>query len=278
MTFKPLVTGEQEQQHRQWWPYLFEQVGIGKAKTGVLAGLGVTATTPAASGSVVVGAGAGLCQPTTAGGLFPLVAPANETVDVFTANPMQFVNNPRNDIVGIDQTTGLVTVITGASNAIPDDPAIPTTVLPLARLRHGANATTIPKAGDPASGIDDLRVKVDLFHKDDPVWAAIPSFEPGASSDGTSPAQYRVWPNGKVELRGRINAGTTFAGSGVQVATLPLGAHPSAPRHFSTGHSFATANTSDSRVTVNADGSIWLYTQAAQTTWFALDGAYFYLT
>lgn len=155
MSFKPLVTGEDEQEHRQWLAYQFEQVSIGKAKTGVLEGMAVAATAPAASGSVVVAAGAGVCQPTTAGGVFPLVVPANETLDVFTSDPMQFVNNPRHDIVVVDQVTGLVDVLVGVSNAIPDDPAIPTTVLPLARLRHDANATTIPN-----TAIDDLRVPV----------------------------------------------------------------------------------------------------------------------
>lgn len=141
---KSLITAETETQFRQFVAYLFSQVSVGKAATGVLAGLGVTATTPSASGSVVVGAGAGVCQPTTAGGVFPLVEPSDETVDVFTANPMQFVANPRNDIVVFDQVTGLVAVLTGTPGAIPTDPTVPSTAIPLARLRHLANVTTIP--------------------------------------------------------------------------------------------------------------------------------------
>lgn len=155
--FKPLISGETEAQFRQHLAYQYEQVSVGKAKTGVVTGLAVTATTPSASGSVVVGAGEGVCQPTTAGGAFPLVEPSDETFDVFTLNPMQFVANPRNDIIVFDQVTGLIAALTGVAGAIPVDPTIPTTAIPLARLRHAANAITIP-----SNKIDDLREYVSL--------------------------------------------------------------------------------------------------------------------
>ena len=156
--YKPWLQDMTEAQFRQWLAYTFEQSATGVAKTGVLSGLGVTPTTPAPSGSVVVGKGAAVCQPSSQA--FPLVEPADETFDVFTANPMQFVNNPRNDIIVLDQVTGLVTNLVGEPNAIPSagEQAVPATAVPLARLRHDANATTIP-----ASAIDDLRVFTYFF-------------------------------------------------------------------------------------------------------------------
>ena len=154
--WKSLVSSETEAQFRQLWSYFYEQSSTGKANTGVVAGLGVTATTPSASGSVTVSAGLGVCQPTTGGGVFPL---PNTTgaLDVFTTDPMQFVGNPRNDIVVIDTADGAVKTLVGTPNATPalGEQTIPTTVLPLARLRHAANATTIP-----SSAIDDLRIPV----------------------------------------------------------------------------------------------------------------------
>jgi len=154
--WKSLVSSETEAQFRQLWSYFYEQSSTGKANTGVVAGLGVTATTPSASGSVTVGIGLGVCQPTTGGGAFPLPNTSG-ALDVFTDNPMQFVGNPRNDIVVIDTADGAVKVLVGTPNATPalGEQTIPSTVLPLARLRHAANATTIP-----STVIDDLRIPV----------------------------------------------------------------------------------------------------------------------
>jgi hypothetical protein len=151
--YKPWLVDMTEAQFRQWLAYQFEQASTGVAKTGVIAGLGVTATTPSPSGSVVVGKGAAICQPSSQA--FPLIEPADETFDVFTANPMQFVNNPRNDVIVLDQVTGLVTNLVGTPNAVPSsgEQSVPATAVPLARLRHAANATTIP-----STVIDDLRV------------------------------------------------------------------------------------------------------------------------
>ena len=213
--FKPWAAGMSEAQLRQWLAYLFEQTSIGKAKTGVVAGLAVSATSPSASGSVVVGAGAGVVQPSTGGGAFPLVEPSDETVDVFTANPMQFVNNPRNDVVVLDQTTGLVQVLTGAPNAVPSDPAIPATALPLARLRHAANATTIP-----AGNIDDLRTYVGPFANSTP-WIDLP--KPGGV---TGTLKYRLRGN-MVDVA--VDVTGTFATGFTAVSTtgaLPAAARP----------------------------------------------------
>ena len=154
---KSLRTGEQDAEFRQLWSYFYAQVSTGKARTGVFTGCVVSATSPSPSGSVVIGTGLAVCQPTTAGGAFPFLVSVAETVDVFTANPMQFVSNPRIDIVGIDQTTGNSSVLVGTPNALPSPPTVPSTFVPLAQLTHAAGATTIP-----SSAIADLRQSVGL--------------------------------------------------------------------------------------------------------------------
>src|SRR6185312_15928180 len=118
----------------------------------------VTATTPSASGSVVIGTGMSVCQPTTGGGVFEFLVTSAETVDVFTGHEMQFQTNPRIDIVGIDQTTGGAGVLYGTPNALPDPPSVPSTFVPLAQLQHAAGATTIPSSAI----IADLRSFVGL--------------------------------------------------------------------------------------------------------------------
>lgn len=60
--------------------------------------------------------------------------------------------NPRNDIVHLDQQTGIVGVVTGAEAASPVDPAIPAGKLPAARLRLAPSTTAIT-----SSLIDDIR-------------------------------------------------------------------------------------------------------------------------
>lgn len=114
-----------------------------------------------------------------------------------------------------------------------------------------------------------------------PGWTNMSGFASGMSSDATSRAQYRrtLMPDGstyKVELRGRINHSSTFPGSGVLVVTLPSGYRPDVERHFSVARSFASANTSDARITIFPSGQLWIYTPAGETSWFALDGVYFY--
>lgn len=158
-SWKSLTTSEQEAQFRQFMAYFFTQTTtIGKAATGVLSGCTVTATTPSASGLVNVDTGLAICQPTTSGGVFPLPS-TNGTLDIFTANPMALVGNPRNDIVVIDQVDGVTKVKVGTPNATPSlgEQSVASTEVALARLRHLANATTIP-----STQIDDLRVPVTL--------------------------------------------------------------------------------------------------------------------
>lgn len=149
-----------EAQQKKALAYLFKQDSTGLATDGVLAGLAVTQTATA-SGSVLVSAGSGVVQDTVGNGASQPVSDTQETVDVFTANPMG--GTPRNDIIVFDAATitagsGGVRVIIGTPNAVPTDPTVPATAIPLARLRHAASATTIP-----AAKIDDLRVFTSLL-------------------------------------------------------------------------------------------------------------------
>lgn len=153
-------SGLSEAQLRLLWSFLFRQDATGLATDGVLTGLGVAQTTTA-SGSVVVSAGFGVSQDSVLNGAVPLALDSNLTLDVLVANPMGGV--PRNDMVVFDAATlssgaGGVRVIVGTPNAVPTDPTVPATAVPLARLRHAASATTVPTAK-----IDDLRVKTSLF-------------------------------------------------------------------------------------------------------------------
>lgn len=147
--FVAAKSGETEQQWRQFLAYLFAQSSTGKATTGVLTGLGVTQTTTA-SASVVVGAGAGTVQAATNDGVSPVVTTSAKTLDVLTANPVGGL--PRNDIVVWDSASGSSAAIIGTPAATPSDPTVPTSAIPLARIRNAASATTIP-----SSAIDDLR-------------------------------------------------------------------------------------------------------------------------
>jgi hypothetical protein len=111
-----------------------------------------------------------------------------------------------------------------------------------------------------------------------PTWTAITGWQTGASADGTLVPQYSDPVNGRVDLRGAVNATTTFAGSGVLIVTLPVGARPNVTRYFPVATSFASANTSDARITIASTGALTLYCPASERTWFSLDGIYFYTT
>lgn len=151
--FKPLVSGETEQQFRQLFSSLFAITSSPlQSRTGVLgaSGLRVRQTTTA-SASVTVDSGVSVSQSSVLTGVTPMVNDSTFTLDVLGANPMGGL--PRNDIVVIDAGTSSIRVITGVANASPTDPAVPSSAVPLARLRHAASATTVP-----TSVIDDLRV------------------------------------------------------------------------------------------------------------------------
>jgi len=153
-------SGLSEAQLRLLFSFLFRQDSTGLATDGVLTGLGVAQTTTA-SASVVVSAGFGVAQDSVLNGVAPLVLDTNLTLDVLVANPVGGL--PRNDLIVFDAATlssgsGGVRAITGTPNAVPTDPTVPATAVPLARLRHAASATTVP-----AAKIDDLRPFTALF-------------------------------------------------------------------------------------------------------------------
>ena len=152
--------GNTEAQQKKARAFLLTQDSTGLATDGVLTGL-VVAQTGTASASVLVAAGAGVVQDSVGNGASQLVNDTQVTLDVLTANPMG--GTPRNDIVVFDAATvasgtGGIRVIVGTPNAVPTDPTVPATAIPLARLRHAASATTVPTAK-----IDDLRVKTSVF-------------------------------------------------------------------------------------------------------------------
>jgi len=149
--FERLHVGNSEVQEKQSIAFDFAQTAtVGLAATGVLAGLLVNQTSTA-SGSVVIGAGAGVVGSTVGAGASEAINPGDVTFNVLTANPVGGL--PRNDIMVWDSTTKAFGVVVGTPNATPSDPSVANTKLPLGRLRHAASATTIPLAK-----IDDLRV------------------------------------------------------------------------------------------------------------------------
>ena len=152
--WKAAQAGESEAQWREFLAYLFAQASTGIATTGVLAGLGVTQTATA-SGSIIVGRGCALVQPSLTTGVLPLVGDDDKTIDVLTASPMGAL--PRNDLVIFNADTGKREVVVGSPNASPTDPTVSANHVKLARIRNAANATTIP-----ASAIDPLQVSTSL--------------------------------------------------------------------------------------------------------------------
>jgi hypothetical protein len=147
--------GNTEAQQKKAMAFLLSQASAGLAATGVLTGLGVTQT-GTASADVLVAAGSGVSQDTVGNGASVLVNDTQKTLDILTANPMGAT--PRNDIVVFDSATTSISNIVGTPNAVPTDPTVPSTAIPLARLRHAASATTVPTAK-----IDSLITKTSLF-------------------------------------------------------------------------------------------------------------------
>jgi hypothetical protein len=141
--------GNSEQQQKQATAYLFSMASTGTADAGVLQGLGVNQTTTESS-SVLVNAGGCVVQETASAGASVMVNDTQITLDVLIGNPMGGL--PRNDIVVMDRATTSIRAIIGTPNAVPTDPTVPTSAVPLARLRNPASATTVKQAN-----IDDLR-------------------------------------------------------------------------------------------------------------------------
>jgi hypothetical protein len=156
--------GNSEAQDKLAEAYLFAQSSEGIAAPGVLSGLAVAQQTTA-SGKVVVGAGACIVQASRLAGADRLINDTDFVLDVLGPNPVGAL--PRNDIVVYDAATlsggtGGIRVILGAANAVPTDPTVPATAVPLARIRQIAQGQT--GYGAITSGIiDDLRTYTQLL-------------------------------------------------------------------------------------------------------------------
>lgn len=152
--WKTAAADETEAQFRQYLSHFYAQSAVGIAITGVLAGLAVSQTSTVSS-SVVIGRGLAVSQTSLTAGAFPLPSNADKTLDVLGPSPMGAL--PRFDVIVFNPSSGQIEAVIGVPNASPVDPTLPTGAVPLARLRHTANATTIP-----TSRIDDLRVTTTL--------------------------------------------------------------------------------------------------------------------
>lgn len=141
--------GNNEAQQKMALAWMLKQEAAGKAQDGVLAGLLVTQT-GSASAAVLIASGGAIAQDAVLSGASLLVNDSSKTLDILTTNPMGAT--PRNDIVVFDAATITIHNVVGTPNANPQDPTIPASATPLARLRHQANATTVP-----SSAIDDMR-------------------------------------------------------------------------------------------------------------------------
>jgi hypothetical protein len=109
-----------------------------------------------------------------------------------------------------------------------------------------------------------------------PTWTAITGWTAGSNADATSVPQYSDAVNGMINLRGRVNATTTFAGAGVLIVTLPSGVRPNVERTWPVGRNYSASNTSDAKVSIASSGDLTLYCPASETTWFSLDGINFW--
>ena len=154
--FQYLNGGNSEAQDKLATAFLLNQVSLGKASTGVLTGLVVSANgTP--NNTVLVGAGAGVVQAAILDGADILVNDTTKTLDVLTANPIGAL--PRRDIIAFDTATTSIGAIIGTPNASPADPTVPTSAIPLARISHpGSGTQTTITSGI----ITDLRVHTAL--------------------------------------------------------------------------------------------------------------------
>lgn len=218
--------GNSEAQQKAAVAYLLAQSSVGKAATGVLSGLAV-AQTSTASGSVTVAAGAGVAQSAVIDGASVLVNDTQVTLDVLGPNPVGGL--PRNDMVVLDRATSSVRAIIGTPNAVPTDPTVPASAVPLARLRHAASATTIP-----SSKIDDLRTFTHLFGVGDDTGIMTSGFT--AATGWSIATQQWLVKNGVVQIYLRFTrTGSTITPpsdtnlANVLVATAPASCVPPIP-------------------------------------------------
>lgn len=240
--FQYLDEGNSEAQLRLATSFLLAQSSLGKAATGVLAGLDVTQTSTA-SASVLVAAGACVTQDTVAAGVALLVNDTSKTLDVLTANPMGAT--PRNDLVCFDPATKSIRLIVGTPNASPTDPTMPTAAVPLARIRNAASATSVP-----TSAIDNLRVFTSLLP------------DSGKLSVTSSLAGLRVhrqvYPGGSTDANGFITVNHAAGFTPTLVQIVPTAPGSSFANFWGTDNYTATqfrARFSDPRSTAPTTGA-----------------------
>jgi hypothetical protein len=259
--------GNTEAQQKEAMAWLLAQSGTpGKAAAGYLAGLLVTQT-GTASGSVLVGAGAGVAQNAVLDGASILVNDTQKTLDIFTPNPMG--GTPSNEIVVFDNATRTILNVVGTPNAVPTDPTVPGTAVALARLRHAASATTIPTAK-----IDDLRVLTGVGSSSltarvtaleaDTGWTNISMGSFSGSVVNT--VQYRVL-RGVLYMRGNVQNFTS--GSFVTVGTIPY--HPGVTSNFPV----STNSTVSMSVQVDTSGNVKAYCSGGTAAWTSFAGVIF---
>lgn len=182
--------------------------------------------------------------------------------------------NPRIDriAVQVDWTNNNISLIAiqGTPATSPTAPALTQNTsiwqMSLAQVYVAANATTIT-----AGNITDERNFVKNANAIQPSWLSL-TFQNGWVNYGYEyqTAQYRLNNFGTVELRGRITAGTTTAGT--VIATLPSGYRPPAKLSFS----IVTNNTTDDQIgQIDIDSSGNIIVIRGFNTYLSLDGIRF---
>lgn len=158
--YQYLDEGNTEAQDRLATSFLFAQDSVGKASTGVLAGLVVSQQTTA-SKFVNVAVGAAVVQDSVTNGVALMVNDTVKAVDVLQTDVAE--SNPRNDLIVFDSATKTVRKIKGSANITPTDPAVPATACKLARVRVKSAATYAGNEVVAAADIDNLIVRTRLF-------------------------------------------------------------------------------------------------------------------
>jgi hypothetical protein len=123
---------------------------------------------------------------------------------------------------------------------------------------------------DPStpSQFEDTPVYFDVNASDVAVeWTAVPTLQNSwADVTGYQAAEYRVYANGEVQLRGVIDSGTKTAGT--LITTLPAGARPAAKQTFTVASDVAAGAVGT--LVIDTDGTVVIgtvdFTAASQVS------------
>ena len=114
-----------------------------------------------------------------------------------------------------------------------------------------------------------------------PAWTTISSFATGASpTSGAYPPAFRLLPSGKVELRGGLTAGASFATGGVVLFTLPSltpTVYPTYTVLLPAATNYSSGYTTNSEWQITPSGQVSLFV-AAGITACSLDNVFYYTT